>query len=48
MFMTVFVFEMYLTGCQQQQSALPPNIRTGELSLEIDLTAILKPKKKIS
>ena len=31
-----------------QQSTLQPNIRTGKISLEIDMTAISKPKKKIA
>ena len=31
-----------------QQSTLPPNIRTGKMSLEIDMKAISKPKKKIA
>ena len=48
MFMTVFVFEMHMTRQEQQQSALPPNIRTDKISLEINMTAIQKPKKKIA
>ena len=40
MFMTVFVFEMHMTRQEQQQSALPPNIRTDKISLEINMTAI--------
>ena len=43
MFMTVFVFEMYVCDVcfqDQQQSALPPNIRTGKTSLKINMTAI--------
>ena len=41
MFMTVFVFEMYVTRFQdQQQSALPQNVRTGKISLKIEMTAI--------
>ena len=31
-----------------QQSTLAPNIRTGKISLEIDMKAISKPKKKIA
>ena len=31
-----------------QQSTLQPNIRTGKISLEIDMKAISKPKKKIA
>ena len=31
-----------------QQSTLPPNFRTGKISQEIDMKAILKPKKKIA
>ena len=30
-----------------QQSTFRPNIRTGKISLEIDMKAISKPKKKL-
>ena len=39
-----FIFFLIYTS---QQSALPPNIRTGKISLEINMKSISKPKTKI-